>query len=406
MVSPPPRPSDGSSLAVRLPSLVAEIAATRRPASARGLGVCEGLGRRFGIDPLLVRVAAVLAMVSAGIGIALYGFCALWMPREDETESIVERHLPHARDWAWQRVTLGIGIACILSMSVFGSLSPTGPMPLVVLAIVVWWGSRRRRRMRAVRAASDATPLSDFDAASQAWVARLGEVYLGHEQLAAAPPRPVRTPTPAQRPPVGASRAPVPTGRRRASTAFGLAALGAATVAGIAAGLLAPGVRPALLLPASVALAVLSACLVVGAFSRRPRFAVTGALVASLLLVHSLVGPFLTPQGPAGTTRFDAAQPPPSAMTIRMRSSELDLSAVQVPPGTERVLTLTVRAADVRVVMPPSYEVRYALRAATLRLPDSPTVDGVTDGTLKRRVPGAGTLVLVLRAEAAEVDVR
>jgi phage shock protein PspC (stress-responsive transcriptional regulator) len=34
-------------------------------------GVCAGLGRRLGIDPIIVRVGFIAAAVSGGIGVAL-----------------------------------------------------------------------------------------------------------------------------------------------------------------------------------------------------------------------------------------------------------------------------------------------------------------------------------------------
>lgn len=45
------------------------------------LGVCEGLGNHFDLDPTIVRIAFVLLFFFAGGGILLYLILALVMPK-------------------------------------------------------------------------------------------------------------------------------------------------------------------------------------------------------------------------------------------------------------------------------------------------------------------------------------
>ncbi len=45
-------------------------------------GVCAGLGRRLGVDPLLLRVGFLVASLAGGIGIALYLLCWALIPAE------------------------------------------------------------------------------------------------------------------------------------------------------------------------------------------------------------------------------------------------------------------------------------------------------------------------------------
>jgi phage shock protein PspC (stress-responsive transcriptional regulator) len=47
-------------------------------------GVCAGIARRYGIDPLMVRVAFVVAAVAGGIGVAVYALAWLLMPAEED----------------------------------------------------------------------------------------------------------------------------------------------------------------------------------------------------------------------------------------------------------------------------------------------------------------------------------
>ena len=54
-------------------------------------GVCVGLGRYFGIDPTLVRLAFAVASLFGAFGALVYMVAWAVVPEEGETESIVER---------------------------------------------------------------------------------------------------------------------------------------------------------------------------------------------------------------------------------------------------------------------------------------------------------------------------
>jgi len=45
------------------------------------LGVCEGLGDYFGLDPTMVRIAFILFSFLGGSGVLLYLILALVMPK-------------------------------------------------------------------------------------------------------------------------------------------------------------------------------------------------------------------------------------------------------------------------------------------------------------------------------------
>ena len=52
---------------------------------AHGLvaGVCAGIGRHLGIDPLIVRIVFVAAATAGGVGIVLYGLAWVLVPVDD-----------------------------------------------------------------------------------------------------------------------------------------------------------------------------------------------------------------------------------------------------------------------------------------------------------------------------------
>ncbi len=70
-------------------------------------GVCAGLGRRLGLDPLLVRVAFVAA-ATTGVGFVVYA--ALWIavPAEDAGEAAPDRRLP-----ARGAIEVGLGVGLL-----------------------------------------------------------------------------------------------------------------------------------------------------------------------------------------------------------------------------------------------------------------------------------------------------
>ncbi len=47
-------------------------------------GVCEGLGKRFGMDPWLVRVLWLVSILALGTGLLAYIILAFTLPREDQ----------------------------------------------------------------------------------------------------------------------------------------------------------------------------------------------------------------------------------------------------------------------------------------------------------------------------------
>lgn len=91
----------------RLPARREESLPARRlyrdPAAGMIGGVCEGLGRRFGIDPVWLRVAYVVAFLSFGIGIVPYLVAWLVLPKR-LPEPPPESEMPPELVEAWKEV--------------------------------------------------------------------------------------------------------------------------------------------------------------------------------------------------------------------------------------------------------------------------------------------------------------
>jgi signal transduction histidine kinase len=83
-------------------------------------GVCAGLARYFGIDPLWARIAFVVAAAAGGFGVLVYLLCWLLMPAD---AGVVPRRLP----WSGRRASIEVGAgAGLLLLALLLGLRATG----------------------------------------------------------------------------------------------------------------------------------------------------------------------------------------------------------------------------------------------------------------------------------------
>lgn len=194
-------------------------------------GVCGGAAERWGVDPVLVRVGAVLLALTGGVGVILYVAAWLLLPVAGQGRAVVDDLFGGAAA-RWPRelwVTLVV-VASVLSLAVFGAVSPFGPLPAFALLALWWFGFRRprvrQRREAARRQAQEPAPYAvppgspagptwqgpptPFTQAAYAWQARVAEVRSG--VWAPAPLRQAQGATPAAVPPfqTRGPAAPVP----------------------------------------------------------------------------------------------------------------------------------------------------------------------------------------------------
>jgi phage shock protein PspC (stress-responsive transcriptional regulator)/signal transduction histidine kinase len=62
-------------------------------------GVCAGLGRRLGIDPLILRVGFVIAAAAGGTGVILYAVCWALMPADGDGRALMARAIGRRESW-------------------------------------------------------------------------------------------------------------------------------------------------------------------------------------------------------------------------------------------------------------------------------------------------------------------
>ena len=119
----------------------------RRSRSDRMIaGVCGGLGRYLGVDPVLLRVAFVVLTIAGGSGILIYILAAILIPEEKPGEDLGP---VHPKQGATGRILAGtalIALGTILLIDRFVGWfdKVIGPLTLVGLgAAVLIWGTRR-----------------------------------------------------------------------------------------------------------------------------------------------------------------------------------------------------------------------------------------------------------------------
>jgi signal transduction histidine kinase/phage shock protein PspC (stress-responsive transcriptional regulator) len=105
-------------------------------------GVCAGIGRYFGIDPLWVRVAFVVASAAGGFGVAVYMIGWVLMPAEEGVE-------PARRPWHSRRASIEVGagaglllLALLLALRAIGvwfSDAVVWPLVLVCAGAALLW---------------------------------------------------------------------------------------------------------------------------------------------------------------------------------------------------------------------------------------------------------------------------
>src|SRR3954470_3520757 len=122
--------------------------ALRRDPTRRILGgVCAGLGERFDVDPLVVRVAFVAAALAGGLGFALYALAWVVMPAGEGTAA------PRGGGRGSVEVALGVALLALSLLLAFRELgiwfSDAVVWPLVLVAAggaLLWRQSTRQEK--------------------------------------------------------------------------------------------------------------------------------------------------------------------------------------------------------------------------------------------------------------------
>ena len=297
-------------------------------------GVCAGLARYFGLDPLVYRIAFAALVLLGGSGLLLYAAAWLVIPDERRGASLFEQAVRHRRDRPW--LVIGVGL---VGFGLLFGLTETRMWPepagfwLAALAVglgIVWWQVRDRPRDDS-HVAPGAGPTSDRT----------------------APPETAGTAQPAGAEPAKRRRVPI------FLPSIG-ALLAGAGVLGILQLTGAVDVDWALAL--AVAVVLLGITVAVGAFfGATGALAALGTLLAAAMVLAATVD--IPLRGPIG----DREQHPVALGELRksyehsIGALRLDLRDLVLPDGTTRV-SATVGVGELTILVPSGVRVEVDAR--------------------------------------------
>jgi phage shock protein PspC (stress-responsive transcriptional regulator) len=362
-------------------------------------GLCGGVARYWGIDPLLVRVGWALLALSGGIGLVLYLAGWLLIPVEGSEKALADDLLGESvRRWPKELWITLVVVASLAMFTVFGWLSPFSIGPAIVIAVIWYFGFYKGRHGKArdlptspadtdlasavpsqpqfVRYPGPPTP---FTEAAEAWQRRVEE-HLRQEvvegQTATTPPdnwpspppanmsQPALDPEPAQHTaflaepdPVGLYADPEPavpvrmsdTKSARRLRMVSLIALGL-TLSGLGIAQ-AFGVAIPLATYLAAALLVIGITLVVATWLGLARGLLpVGALLAVAVLVVTAAGPALQLPGMATSRAYTTVTELPAAGdTEDFGRLAVDLSQLAVTADTDYTAHVDLGRLDVAV---------------------------------------------------------
>jgi len=130
-----------------LPEIRPQIRRVQRSRDDRVFGgVCGGLGRYFGVDPVLLRVAAVALALSGGLGLLAYLIAWVAIPEEagDGTEPVARPVSQHGWTVVVGAVLVALGALLLLRDLVpWFSLTLFWPLVVVGVGVLVLTSARR-----------------------------------------------------------------------------------------------------------------------------------------------------------------------------------------------------------------------------------------------------------------------
>ena len=362
----------------------------RRAEDRKVAGVAAAIGRRYDIDPVLVRVGFVIATIYGGVGVPLYLLGWLLLPAEGDEVSAAEAVMGKGRSSVSTLLAVVLGLALIPAGGAVFGRDPTGLVALALCAGGLFLLHRHRAGLGEVPTAPVTT---DADPATRtsppAW-----------DPLGAAPfawdlPEPRPTPQPEPPQPPRSKVTPV--------------TLGLALLAGGVAAAFLTVLEPVHV--AAIMLAVVGLGLVVGSLLHRGRGLLVAAVPLALVtwVLHAVPLDDLS----AGERRWDAVTPSQvqERYALTMGSGHLDLRDLVVPDGRTVTTTVAVSLGEAKVFLPPDLDVDVTCRANTGAVNclgeeqsgGRPLVRASDDGA-----DGAdgGRLVLDVRTGAGDVEVR
>ncbi|GAA1841833.1 PspC domain-containing protein [Microlunatus capsulatus] len=426
-------------------------------------GVCGGVAEHWGVDPVLVRVGWVLLALSGGIGVVLYVAAWLLVPVQGRSTATLDDLLgDKTRRWPKEVWVALVALACLAVFAIFGSASPFGIGPAVVIACIWYFGFYKQRQGTPSAAPAPVGvgdqppapaaptfvthpgPPTPFTAAADSWRRRIEEhvqqarvaapvaaatTWPGAPAAASTVQDPAPDPEVAERSaflatadpaglydePAGATALAAPLNRRDSLAARRLRLLTLLVLGLVLGGLTLLDRAGAAVTPAgyaAAALFVVGLALVAATWFGRAR----GLLPVGLLLVPVVVVTAAAAQvlpAPEDFTRVQRSyvsveQLPRTPEVFGSGQAEVDLSRLVLTDDATYTAQLEAGQLEVRVPDDVNVEVRYGVDLGAVEILGDQSRSGFDlhdTADLEPPVAGRPTLTLDLSAELGQVAV-
>lgn len=315
-------------------------------------GVCAGLGRRWQVDPKLLRIAVIVLSLAGGLGVVAYGAAALLIPRVGSADMPIRSLLPFTRSWPTPALVAAVGVAGALLVAALGGWSGAGLGPILVVAAVWYFGLHRQRTVIAPARPSSPTP---FDRAAEAWRQRLLEQRTLTEspRTIPMPISPLPTLSADAWVPAGAA-APIPaipTVTRRRGWLWLVALALAAAGLGVVALLDRNGVTASPVAYWAAVLAALGLTLVAATRVGRPPAMVLATVLTGLAMTSAMVpaSPGLAEVGDVQQS-YSSAADLPAEVSVGLGEVTLDLADLTL--AADAATTVRVGAGTATLILP------------------------------------------------------
>lgn len=377
----------------------------RTPDDSKIAGVCGGIGRRYGVDPVLVRVAFVVAAFWGGAGVFLYALSWLLMRDAGDEVSMGESLFGRGSSSGSKVLAVVLILVAVIAAPTVGGSGETlfvGAGVLMALALLAGWYGLHKRTPEPPAGWAEVSsvrprPRQAGDPAAAGPEA--GAPY-GHrpppswDPLGAAPfawdlPEPGDAPEPE----------PEPRSRLTKIT-LGLAIIAVAVCIGLAQFAGVTWLSATTI--AAIALAVVAAGLIVGAVTGRGHgLLVVAGPLAGFVLLASLVNPYIPEGGWEDSGSRDVVITEPAQLDTpvvhKVGSVDVDLSGLEL--DRDRHYSVTTDVGSIDIDLPRDLDVRVTCHSGVGSVECPSGLDHGADG------PGGPVLTLDVRSGVGSVAV-
>ena len=328
-------------------------------------GVCGGLARYLGVDPILVRVLVAVLTLFAGGGILLYLAAWLLIPEEGREQSAAGQLFGNNNTQTAMIVVVVVVVALMLAvpggnwLGIGPHFGAPGLVLLIAAGALVYWLIRREdTSVSNPSSVSTTTPTTPTTPTTNTAVAMTTTT---DEGTYTAPTEVITTPPPAGPYDTAVPTPPVPPTPKKPRSVLGLLTVSAtALVVGVLVmvNLAVPDASINAATMFASALATVAIGLLVGTIYGRSRGLIFLGIALALATALAAAIPNFELRGGVGErTWTPQTVSETSDFQLGIGEGKLDLRELEMPPGGSAEVTASIGLGELKVQIPDTYDV-------------------------------------------------